>query len=193
MSIYYVGSLSYSDELTHHGILGQKWGVRRYQNPDGSLTPEGKERYGSLGEHGKKNHNIFRRVVTGDYPLGTKRIGEYLERGYEKGMRRQKEKGNKESAKNYEKLYKAQKKANIDYDRYTSSQSTGKLFLQAFLLGGLGARQYALAMKNNETFANSVAKSVIPEIAMNIPYVGLGAEIGSDLYFNKKRYGKATW
>lgn len=31
--------------LAHHGIKGQKWGVRRYQNYDGSLTPEGKERY----------------------------------------------------------------------------------------------------------------------------------------------------
>lgn len=42
------------DYLEHHGILGQKWGVRRYQNKDGSLTPEGKERYRSemksLGE-----------------------------------------------------------------------------------------------------------------------------------------------
>jgi hypothetical protein len=34
-------------ELYHHGILGQKWGIRRFQNPDGSLTPEGRERYGS--------------------------------------------------------------------------------------------------------------------------------------------------
>ena len=32
-------------ELKHWGILGMKWGIRRYQNPDGSLTPEGKERY----------------------------------------------------------------------------------------------------------------------------------------------------
>lgn len=31
--------------LIHHGIKGQKWGVRRFQNLDGTLTPEGKERY----------------------------------------------------------------------------------------------------------------------------------------------------
>ncbi len=31
--------------LQHYGILGQKWGVRRYQNEDGSLTPAGKKRY----------------------------------------------------------------------------------------------------------------------------------------------------
>ena len=34
-----------SDELYHHGIKGQKWGVRKYQNKDGSLTAEGRKRY----------------------------------------------------------------------------------------------------------------------------------------------------
>lgn len=40
--------------LSHHGIIGQKWGVRRYQNPDGSLTSLGKEHYGSGNYRRKK-------------------------------------------------------------------------------------------------------------------------------------------
>lgn len=36
---------TYNNELYHHGIKGQKWGVRRYQNYDGTYTKRGLERY----------------------------------------------------------------------------------------------------------------------------------------------------
>lgn len=46
------------EELQHWGIKGMRWGQRRYQNKDGSLTPAGRKRYtnpdGSLNEKGKK-------------------------------------------------------------------------------------------------------------------------------------------
>ena len=43
---YYI----YKGELYHHGVNGQKWGIRRYQNPDGSLTAAGRKRLARQGQ-----------------------------------------------------------------------------------------------------------------------------------------------
>ena len=39
------GIFKMNNELEHHGTKGQRWGVRRYQNKDGSLTSAGKKKY----------------------------------------------------------------------------------------------------------------------------------------------------
>ena len=55
MGEYYRASFSQrEDSLSHHGIKGQKWGVRRFQYENGSYTPEGRERY-RAGGSGRSN------------------------------------------------------------------------------------------------------------------------------------------
>ena len=54
MNRRYVAVLPKTDELKHYGIAGQVWGRRRFQYSNGTLTPEGRERYG-YGPPRKKN------------------------------------------------------------------------------------------------------------------------------------------
>lgn len=51
---------TYSDELYHHGIKGQKWGIRRFQNEDGSYTDAGKKRRGTFRDRLKRGHSYSR-------------------------------------------------------------------------------------------------------------------------------------
>ena len=63
-----------NNELYHHGIKGQKWGIRRFQNPDGSLTEEGRERYSVSQEN--RDRRVYGRS-------GARRIkNDVLKNGY---------------------------------------------------------------------------------------------------------------
>ena len=55
MQNYNYWSQDTSESIEHHGILGQKWGVRRFQNEDGSLTAAGQERYLSNKTYAQKH------------------------------------------------------------------------------------------------------------------------------------------
>ena len=65
-------------DLRHHGIKGQKWGVRRYQNSDGSLTAAGRKRYGN----GESSYDYGKGSSIEDYQNAikkTKAAGESVE------------------------------------------------------------------------------------------------------------------
>lgn len=93
MSMYTIGPYRYSDELYHHGITGQKWGQRRFQYEDGSLTPAGRDRYGfkeRLRERRQKYaEHLVERGRTLDEPHGhgfLKAASNWISRGFAIGL-----------------------------------------------------------------------------------------------------------
>lgn len=120
----------YDDVLEHHGIRGQKWGVRRFQNPDGTLTQKGKKRYlkevqRDMEAHYKSNISSNAAKYIGLNKNGTTRADQRFGEAYRKG---------KVSGDDY---YKAQKAAKEAY-KYAESKygtDTMKALSQSGVLG----------------------------------------------------------
>ena len=95
----------YKDSLTHFGIQEMKWGVRRYQNEDGTLTPEGMRRYGvDYNKRGTKQ------IIADQYGKKMKRRDRrYMEKQMIKSLKKANTKESREQLAQYKKAKKNSK------------------------------------------------------------------------------------
>ena len=168
--VYYTRPIR-SDELYHHGVKGQKWGLRRFQNSDGSLTAKGRERYRVDNFPNKVGRMVFntefgqrfavrrnkgfredKKAIKDEYKKATQKVKDKVQ-----GKEQTKEQ--KLATKETLKELKAQKNENINTakvaaadaiygkqshnaNKVIQTESTGKAFAKTMMMGGFGAKRY---------------------------------------------------
>jgi hypothetical protein len=169
--------------LVHHGILGQKWGVRRYQNYDGSLTPAGKARYDTSYGRGK------------DYKAKKKSLKEEYRRRNNKIIEKygKAEDDYENDRIDYNTLQKADRQAHADEKASKAQYKTGVKalnkdykskfknnykqtgFKDQLVSGDGGRKRIATLLTNNPTMTIDEARSIVyKESAVNTAAI-LGA------------------
>ncbi len=151
--------MSYNNELYHHGIKGQKWGVRRYQNADGSYTASGRKRYGISSEKYKSLSKAEKKKVKSDYKIEGHR--QALE-----NMSSRRADAEKERAKEYKRRIDDLKKNGVNSEEWKNHVKE---------VQEANARRLQDKLDENEfnTGSNMSLKRTAAELGMNLAVSGI--------------------
>lgn len=147
----------YPNELYHYGVKNQKWGIRRWQNEDGTLTAAGREHYGIGSGNANKEARGYKRALNQMEIARAKDVAEdirYTERA-NRARNEYGEKSNRETAKSYKDSIKAQDAAtkklldeikkkgyNVTSKDTVRAINDGTEYIAGFLGGALGTAVY---------------------------------------------------
>ena len=192
----------YSNELYHHGIKGQRWGVRRYRNADGSLTEAGKRRIQNtdpnklrkdfqkqVNKARKKQHGSSNRWMAGleigeNSKVAISRRDQQLKKIYDPNS-----KANKELDKVLRKLDSDYEKGKIDVDEYDKQygEATSR-FREQTQLGKYQAAK--VGGKFLDDYLDNAGKDVTVGYLMDLGYDRQGAEFINE---QLRRGKQALW
>lgn len=198
------------DELQHHGVKGQKWGVRRYQNYDGSLKNATKKRYVSKTLNGLQRHKADAEFRRDRYDNYSKAVETSIEKAKLKGKDKKVEKKEKvlkkyqelkNTAINEIKQIDSATKKSIDTAiknnwnvtvkqaaaKVTPKTAKDELIISCFTVGILGGAGIAAgAISGNAAFTTSAARSTAASMVIAGTNAG-NARRTIDTYSVKKK------
>lgn len=160
-----------NDELYHHGIKGMKWGVRRYQNSDGSLTPAGEKRYYGKANAIQRDIDSFNPIRNG---LKTKRGKTILTkkdvddsiRGLESVRDKERAKGDARRKKDYAKLIASTKN---DPEFKKKTETAKKVAIGAAVVAGVALAAYGgYKLSKSESFNKAIANRYLKKADKSI-------------------------
>lgn len=134
-------TISNTNELQHWGIKGMKWGVRRYQNEDGTLTEAGKKRY---SENYSSQQRIRDKKIYGEGAVN--RINKRMLKG--------------------ESIQSARHNEVVRKDRVTKAKKLGKTAAKSALVVG-GAAAVATILKK-KGFGDQTTQDILTEEVINV-------------------------
>lgn len=154
-----------SNELYHWGIKGMKWGVRRYQNKDGTLTPAGKMRYddsdSETTKKAKRDYNElsdqdFLRKYSTSKSTYAKRVAKYGDPYMNSPLAKL---GKKLNALNEKRLRNANKAIQKDIDSFKGHENGIRAKNGKMLLSGDEVRDITNALKAEQSKNKTKIKS----------------------------------
>ena len=179
----------WDSELCHHGIKGQKWGVRRFQNEDGSWTAAGEARYGKdfRSKGGRIAIGLRTKLTDSDrkYGLGSGdlregRVSFYENRVAKYANKKHKSALDKKMEKRANLKLRAQNAANFNRETYEARTSIATLWMQNKIFGNKKATLY----RDARARGSGKVRSFVESSLSNTP-IGLLMRRSGD----KKTYG----
>lgn len=162
-----------NDELYHHGVKGQRWGVRRYQNPDGTLTAQGQARLAKLrgNEIGKVQKRIDRN--TENYNKKLQKMQKKIDVANAKGKE-----------KKADKLTQERERVKKKYEIGKSIAEKEIKALKKYKLSDFAKEQHNITTEVGEAASQAAIASMIGTVTLamiGLPYVMItrpGYDIG---------------